>query len=42
MTTTKPVRINIKITRKAYLALRKRAKQEGRTILAMLDFILGV
>lgn len=42
MTTTKPVRINIKITKKAYKVLSKRAKQEGRTLLAMLDVILGV
>lgn len=42
MTKTKPVRINIKITKKAYLALRKAAKKEGRTILAALDVILGV
>jgi hypothetical protein len=41
-TKAKPDRINIKISRKAYRTLSKRAKKEGRTLVVMLDNVLGV
>lgn len=35
-------RINIRISKRAYNALSKRAKKEGRTILATVDNLLSV
>ena len=40
--TAAPDRINIKVSAKAYRALSKAAKREGRTILATIDRLLGV
>lgn len=35
-------RINIAISRKAYDALRKRAKQEDTTIISVINILCGV
>lgn len=38
----KPPRINIRISRKAYDALRKRAEQEDTTIVSVVNILAGV
>lgn len=35
-------RINIRISKRAYNALSKRAKKEGRTILSTIDALLSI
>lgn len=34
------MRINVRISKKAYLVLSKRAKKEGRTLIAVIDSIV--